>query len=190
MCGFIAQLVEHRTGIAEVTGSNPVEALIFFFFQASSFQLLKLENLLQWSYFTFIYYRSSDMNYFIDTSHHFTHGKIWTQLIDLAPNVWLHSSVGRASHRYRGGHGFESRWSPDIFQASSFQLLKLENLLRWSFFTFNKQVYHQRVTDSYCASQKPVNTVIWFLQVNCARLIHNKVQDTQANLQTTHHITV
>ena len=29
MCGFTAQLVEHRTGIAEVTGSNPVEALIF-----------------------------------------------------------------------------------------------------------------------------------------------------------------
>ena len=31
---LIAQLVEHRTGIAEVTGSNPVEALIFsgFFF--------------------------------------------------------------------------------------------------------------------------------------------------------------
>ena len=48
MCGFIAQLVEHRTGIAEVTGSNSVEALIFFlFFQASSFQLLKLENLLR-----------------------------------------------------------------------------------------------------------------------------------------------
>ena len=46
MCGFIAQLVEHRTGIAEVTGSNPVEALIFFS-QASSFQLLKLENLLR-----------------------------------------------------------------------------------------------------------------------------------------------
>ena len=40
MCGFIAQLVEHRTSI--VTGSNPVEALVFF--QASSFQLLKLEN--------------------------------------------------------------------------------------------------------------------------------------------------
>ena len=26
MCGFIAQLVEHRTGITEVTGLNPVEA--------------------------------------------------------------------------------------------------------------------------------------------------------------------
>ena len=34
MCGFIAQLVEHCTSIVEVTGSNPVEALIFsgFFF--------------------------------------------------------------------------------------------------------------------------------------------------------------
>jgi len=30
MCAFIAQLVEHRTGITEVTGSNPGEALIFF----------------------------------------------------------------------------------------------------------------------------------------------------------------
>ena len=39
------------------------------------------------------------------------------------------------SHRYRGGHWFESRWSPDFFQASHFQLLKLENLLRWSLFT-------------------------------------------------------
>ena len=29
MCGFIAQLVEHRTGIVEVTGSNPIENLIF-----------------------------------------------------------------------------------------------------------------------------------------------------------------
>ena len=48
MCGFIAQLVEQRTGNAEDTGSNPVEVLIFFiFFQASSFQLLKLENLLR-----------------------------------------------------------------------------------------------------------------------------------------------
>ena len=26
-----------------------------------------------------------------------------------AHNVWLHSSVGRASHRYRGDHGFEFR---------------------------------------------------------------------------------
>ena len=41
MCGFIAQMVEHRTGIAEVTGSNPVEALIFF--------RLLLSNCLNWN---------------------------------------------------------------------------------------------------------------------------------------------
>ena len=40
MCGFIAQLVEHRIGIAEVMGSNPAEALIFF--------RLLLSNCLNW----------------------------------------------------------------------------------------------------------------------------------------------
>ena len=40
MCGFIAQLVEQRTGNAEVMGSNPVEALIFF--------RLLLSNCLNW----------------------------------------------------------------------------------------------------------------------------------------------
>ena len=45
MCGFIAQLVEHCIGITEVTGSNPVAALIFSGFL--SFQLLKWENQLR-----------------------------------------------------------------------------------------------------------------------------------------------
>ena len=39
MCGFIAEFVQHCTGIAEVTGLNPIEGLIFF---QASFQLLKL----------------------------------------------------------------------------------------------------------------------------------------------------
>ena len=43
-----------------------------------------------------------------------TYLMMWSQLIDLAPNVWLHSSVGRVSHRYRGGHRFESCWSPNF----------------------------------------------------------------------------
>ena len=42
MCGFIAQLVENSTGIAEITGSNPVEALIFS--GLFSNRSLKLEN--------------------------------------------------------------------------------------------------------------------------------------------------
>ena len=38
MCGFMAQLVEHRSAIAKVTGSNPVKTLIFlgFFFPIPS----------------------------------------------------------------------------------------------------------------------------------------------------------
>ena len=48
------------------------------------------------------------------------------------------SNWKEASHRYREGHGFESRWSPDFFH-SSFQLLKSENLLRWSHFAFISQ---------------------------------------------------
>ena len=40
MCGFIAQLVEHRTGIVEVTDSNPIEALII--------SRLVLSNCLNW----------------------------------------------------------------------------------------------------------------------------------------------
>ena len=43
MCGFIAQLVEQRTGNAEVMGSNPVAALIFFF-------RLLLSNCLNWKF--------------------------------------------------------------------------------------------------------------------------------------------
>jgi len=37
MCGFIAQLKEHRAYITEVTGSNPIEDLIFLgcFFPAA-----------------------------------------------------------------------------------------------------------------------------------------------------------
>ena len=42
MCGFTVQLVEHRTGVAEVTGSNLVEALIFF--------RLLLSNYLNWKF--------------------------------------------------------------------------------------------------------------------------------------------
>ena len=54
--------------------------------------------------------------------------EIWTQQIDLAPNVWLHSSVGRASHQYRRGHRFESHWSPDFFR------LLLSNCLNWKIY--------------------------------------------------------
>ena len=76
MCGFTAQLVEHCTSIAEVTGSNPIEALIFC-------RLLP-SNCLNWkiyckSLFTFIYNRRTNMD-FIEISHclHIVINSKWT----------------------------------------------------------------------------------------------------------------
>ena len=65
MCGFIAQLVEHRTGIAEVTGSNPVEALIFF-------RLLH-SNCLNWKFTAKIIYHLHIHPQFIYESFHILH---------------------------------------------------------------------------------------------------------------------
>ena len=65
MCGFIAQLVEHRTGIAEVTGSNPVEALIFF-------RLLQ-SNCLNWIFTAKITYHLHIYPQFIYESFHILH---------------------------------------------------------------------------------------------------------------------
>ena len=62
MCGFIAQLVEHRTGIAEVTGSNPVEALIFF--------RLLYSNCLNWKFTAKITYHLHVYPQFIYESFH------------------------------------------------------------------------------------------------------------------------
>ena len=99
MCGCIAQLVAHRSGIffAEGTGSNPFEGLIFF---------RLLSNCLSWKIYRHDHSSLSSTTavqiwIVIYTSHHFTpQGKICTQWVDLDPNVRLHSSVGRASHRY------------------------------------------------------------------------------------------
>ena len=60
MCGFIAQLVEHRTGIAEVMGSSPVEALIFF--------RLLLSNCLNWKIYCDDHSLLSEMVYCLTLS--------------------------------------------------------------------------------------------------------------------------
>ena len=57
ICGFIAQLVEQRTGNAEVTGSNPIEALIFF--------RLLLSNCLNWKIYCDDHSSLSCVNIFV-----------------------------------------------------------------------------------------------------------------------------
>ena len=57
--------------------------------------------------------------------------------------VYMNKSIHEIIHIWTAvGHGLESRWSPDFFQSSR-QLLKLEILLQWSFFTF----IHNRSSD-------------------------------------------
>ena len=75
MFGFIAQLVERRTGIGEVTGSNPVKALIFF--------RLLLSSCFNWKIHCEYHSSLSSMTavqiyeIFHTYLHHFTsHGKI------------------------------------------------------------------------------------------------------------------
>ena len=78
------------------------------------------------------------------------------------------------------GHGFESRWSPDFFQASSFQLLKLENSLRGSFFTFRIISY---ITPEEWSSQwiavvtgsNPVEALIFFFRLLLSSCLNWKI---------------
>ena len=51
--------------------------------------------------------------------------RVYNELTKWPAPRWLDSSVGRALHRYRRGHGFESRSGLNFIQALISQLLKL-----------------------------------------------------------------
>ena len=56
---------------------------------------------------------------------------------------WLDSSVGRALHRYRRGHGFESRSGLNFFRLKFFRL-KFLNCLSWVY-NCDDQTYLQKL---------------------------------------------
>ena len=114
---------------------------------------IRLENLLQWSHFTFISYRSTNMNYFIYISWFHCTGRNELNKLTLLPMCGFIAQLVEHRTGIRRGHGFESRWSPVCFFQASFQLLKLENLLRWSHFTFRFSLvftWFSQVYSSYC----------------------------------------
>ena len=83
---------------------NPVEAPIFFY-QASSFQLLKLENLLQWSFFTFVQINQS-INLSINQSHRTSWRHDWPRglgALNSSPlsGLFTSVSVGSSTRFYR-----------------------------------------------------------------------------------------
>ena len=138
------QLVEHCARIAEVTGSNPVEALIFFsgFFpiaQIGKFTaMIALHFHLQPQYkyelfhINFTTYlnlkrkKKKKMQKSIITLHS-SWGYELNKLTSLPMCGFIAQLLVRASHQYRGlqGHGFESHWSPDFFR------LLLFNCFNW-----------------------------------------------------------
>ena len=57
------------------------------------------------------------------------HRSKFSSLSNWKEEAWKNQGFnGRASHRYRGGHGFESRWSPDFFR------LLLSSCLNWKIY--------------------------------------------------------
>ena len=65
-----------------------------------------------------------------NNSSHLYCGMRWKWSVIIAVNFPIISNwKEEASHRYRGGHGFEPRWSPDFF----FRLL-LSNCLNWKIY--------------------------------------------------------
>ena len=56
---------------------------------------------------------------------------MYYELTVTAPS-WFDSSVGRALHQYRRGHGFESRSSLNFFRLSSRNCLRWAGAIYWS----------------------------------------------------------
>ena len=92
-----SHLAERCTGIQEVTGSNPVQAWIFFR--------------------PYFHYCSSIVHYCQDLFHEFhIFTVVYSSLYGLIWNQHNHQlSVGRALQRYRSGHGFKSRTGLNVF---------------------------------------------------------------------------
>ena len=110
----------------EVTGSNPVEVLDFFFFQASLRNCLNCVSLRR-SYLHFISFpQFIYMIHFIYHQHSFLSREHMNPQLTCSQRQWLHSSVGRASHRYREVTGSNPVEVLDFFFSGFFtQLLKL-----------------------------------------------------------------
>ena len=80
--------------------------------------------------------------------------------------LWRHTlgarSVGRALHRYCGGHGFESRWSPDFFRL-------LSNCLNWKIYC-----------DDYSSLSSSTAVQIWIISYKLSIIkqrSHNRYLD-------------
>ena len=106
--GLLAQLVEHCTGIAEVMGSNPAKAWIFF--KPSFHYYLSNVHNCEDRYHIHVVIRISNIH-----SCLFTTSRVYLEPTQCPASSWLVSSVGEALHPYRRGLAFKSCISPNLF---------------------------------------------------------------------------
>ena len=94
--------------------------------------------------------------------------------------LWLHSSVGRALHRYRRGHGFESRWSLNFFQASLLQLLKLRinrEDLSWRHYVLYFEQFAMTLSNYLPDGYQSMHTQIVLQNITWKESTNQKVSD-------------
>ena len=144
MCGFIAQLVEHRTGIAEVTGSNPVEALIFF--------RLFYSNCLNWKFTAKITYHPHIYPQFTYESFHIHY------IISLLSRENMNSQLtslpmcGFIAQLVEHRTGIAEVTGSNPVEALIFFRLLYSNCLNWKFtakITYHPHIYPQFTYESF-----------------------------------------
>ena len=72
-----------------------------------------------------VFIRSSNIWLSYIPSHLFTTSRVYLEPTQWPAPNWLVSSLGRALHRYRRGHGFKSRTGLNFFRAFFSLLLKI-----------------------------------------------------------------
>ena len=114
--GFIAQLVERRTGIARSRVQAPLKSWIFF---RLLYAIVKIAittariilHLISYPQFTYDLFHMHYSLTYLSREH-------MNPQLTCSQRQWLHSSVGRASHRYREVTGSSPVEVLNFFQAS------------------------------------------------------------------------
>ena len=110
--GFIAQLVERRTGIASSRVQAPLKSWIFFRLLYAIAKIARIIlHLISYPQFTYDLFHMHHSPSCLSREH-------MNPKLTCSQRQWLHSSVGRASHRYREVTGSSPVEVLNFFQAS------------------------------------------------------------------------
>ena len=115
--GFIARLVERRTGIARSRVQAPLKSWIFFFrllYAIAKIAIITARiilHLISYPQFTYDLFHMHHSPSYLSREH-------MNLQLTCSQRQWLHSSVGRASHRYREVTGSSPVEVLNFFQAS------------------------------------------------------------------------